>query len=152
MSEIIAPSHGEIGGALGVGSSQEVVYAEAHEAVSKGNAYFLTCGSYGFKTKAIPSAEKGTVIVALEDIASGSVGRFCRRGLCTAKVAGTIAAGYGCEADTTNTNYLDCTGSSFSGNVGAYDCDDCAVVIVAGTSGEADTLIFLPGSICVSTS
>lgn len=127
-------------------ADQEVVFAEAHGALSKGKAYVLTCGAYGYKTAAIPAGGTQDVIaaIAVSDVASGAVGQFVVRGIVTALLDGTPTVGNGVVLDNSDADAKD-VGSAFSGYLGDAAGTHCGIVLVAGTTGVADSVVFLHG-------
>lgn len=146
-------------GALAYGdSNQEIVFATAHEALNAGEVVFLGAGTSGLATVAIPSAKLGRCAVAVHDVAKGAVGQFVIRGACKAKVyvdgSTTTATTVG-KALTCDTSVALMFEQEAGGPGGAAlesTNVHCGVVLVAGTDSTADTIVFVYGEQCLSTS
>lgn len=144
-------------GALAGQAGNEYLWMKAHAAISTGDVVFIAAGDAGLASVAIPSAKVGRCAVAVHDVASGSMGLFCVRGICKAKVyvdgTGTSAttAGKALECDTSFAGKFEQAAGGPSGAL-VSDQVQFGVILTAGTDSTADSVVWVYGEVCVSTS
>lgn len=87
----------DIGGGSAI--STQTMHLEAHTAHSRGDCTALSFAAFHattglpYKTAAIADLEKDVIVIALEDVASGAVGRYAVSGVVDALVDSGVAAG-----------------------------------------------------------